>query len=226
MKKWIIGMVAVAGVATMLCGCGGDKTSQTTPAGKDITQKVGQDSFVLLPSNTPGESNDAIVGEGNAQEEAGIRYELAASLPFEEGDDKICAIAYMGDTGAETEENLTAFYAKYFPNISSDSWDILPEIDCGGGQCYLVIPRYKDAVAYVNTMETTLDGQIQVATSEVVKEEAFLVYCNVSPDFPNSEVHFLYGEKHLVVVPRLDEKSGHVEPVQVALDLTMKQAYE
>lgn len=234
MKKVLTEALIILGCVVLLCGCKGKANQGGQSNGTDITKKTGQDSFVLLPTDSPsvgssedGEENrEVLENEGDAQAEADIRYELASMLPFEEGDDKICAIAYMGNNGVAHEENLTAFYSKYFPSIESDNWLVLPEFNCGGGECYLVIPRYRDSVAYVNFLNTTLDGTIGVEKSEVVEHEAFLVYCNVSPEFANSEVHFLYGESQFVVVPRLSAVDGRIEPQQVAMDLTMDTVYE
>ncbi len=210
-------------------GCSDKKSSKQTNK-NDIHDKVGQDIFPLLPTYEPGsvsgESNEVLTNEGDAQQEADIRYELASMLPFTEGDDKICAIAYMGDSGVEHEENLTAFYEKYFPSVESNSWEILPNFDCGGGECYLVIPRYEDTVSYVNMLEKTSEGNIEVVTSRVAEQEAFLVYCNATPEYANAEVNILYGESRLVVVPRLSPVDGRIEPNQVALDLTMEEVYQ
>jgi len=234
MKKRLTEVLVLVCCIALLCGCRGKGSDANTNAESDITNKTGQDSFVLLPTENPtgipsldaGESSDALSGEGDAEAEAGIRYELAAMLPFEEGDDKICAIAYMGDSGAEHEANLTAFYEKYFPTMANDDWLMLPEFDCVGAQCYLVIPRYADCTPFVNFMDFDATGNLAVAKSEPVEQEAFLVYCNASPEYANSEVHFLYQEQHLVIVPRLSALDGKVEPMQVALDLTMDEVYQ
>lgn len=229
MKKRWIGVLLLCCVL-MICGCGKKKTTQTQSEQNDITQKTGQDVFPDLPTFEPGagteESGEVLTEEGDLQQELEIRYDLAAKLPFEAGDDKICAIAYMGDSGEEHEANLTAFYAKYFPDVESSNWEILPNYDCGGAQCYLIIPRYKETVAYVNTLTKSLEGNIEVQCTEIMNQEACLVYCNVAPELANAEVNLLYNDGHFVVVPKLSAIDGRLEPMQVALDLTMEEVYQ
>lgn len=227
MKKIWFGILLACCVVAV-SGCGSKKS--TTQENKvDIHEKKGQDMFPVMESDHPDEvtqeSNEVLENEGDLVHELESRYELATMLPFAEGDDKICAIAYMGNTGAEQEANLTAFYQKYFPTIDSSSWELLPDVNCGGGECFLVIPRYKETYVYVNTIGKNLEGNYEVMLSEAVEKEAFLVYCSVQPEYVNTEIHMIYNDNPFVLVPRFSAVDGRVEPLQVALDLTMEEAY-
>lgn len=227
MKKIRVGILLTCCILAV-CGCSGKKSSRKEVT-NNIQDKVGQDIYPLLPdenTDSDKESSEVLENEGNVQQEAQIRYELASMLPFTEGDDKICAVAYMGNEPENQEQNLTAFYAKYFPSVDSSSWESLPEVNCGGGQCYLIIPRYEDTVINVNVLEKTSEDAFECVKTETIQQEAFLVYCNASDAYANAEIQILYNGSQFVIMPRLSTVSGTVEPMQVALDLTMEAAYQ
>lgn len=225
-KKWM-GIILMCCVLA-LSGCGGKKSS-TKENRTNIHDKKGQDMFPVMASSNPEdgaeESGEILDNEGDLSHELDIRYELSAMLPFTEGDDKICAIAYMGNTGEAQETNLTAFYQKYFPNLDSSCWTELSDIQCGGSECFLVIPRYKETFVYVNTLWENPEGVYEVVLSDAVKQEAFLLYCSVTPEYTNTEVYMNYNNSMAVVVPRFNATDGRMEQLQVALDLTMDEVY-
>lgn len=217
----------------------GNKTDSNQVSSKKENQKKTQTESIqstkpVIPTVTPeaatpvignDEESEILVNEGSAQEEAMIRNTFAAALPFSSGDDKVCAVAYLGNTKEAKEENQNAFYIKYFKDYTKEQLAAIPEVNFGGEECYLIVPRYQESKISLNMMELK-DNRINILRTEEVEAEAFLLYCNPSQEYANAEVSISYGEKNFVIMPRLSDFNHRMENMQIALDLTEESVYQ
>lgn len=202
------------------------KDSATNAGVKAETQALAEsEEEQMLEKDS--EDFEVLDNEGNLAEEAADRSSLAADLPFTEGDDKICAIAYLGDGDKrETGTNLETFCQKYFKKSSEEIKDSVKVIDNKGSQCYLIIPRYKETILKLNCLEMSESGQIEIKETQQVSAEAVLVYCNPSQAYANTEVMLCYESGTYVLMPRISQIDNRMEPMQVALDLTEETVYK
>lgn len=234
MKRKAIIWPMVLSAALLLSGCAcSRKTNSGKSAAEDKKPKpvqteqpkptVSPEAVVLTPGEDEEES-EILTNEGTAEEEAAARNTFAAALPFTSGDDKVCAVAYMGNTEEAQEQNLQNFYKKYFADYPQESLTKIPKLDYGGTECYLIVPRYKESRISLNRMELK-DQYMNLVQTDEVMEEAFLLYCNPSLEYANAEISISYQDKTFVIMPRLDAADHRMENMQVALDLTEESVY-
>lgn len=220
-----IGIVLV--VLALLLAHSASKKADTANTGKQDTRTENSASDQpATASQQAEEETEVLLNEGDAQQELGIRSALAEALPFSEGDDKICAIAYLGEGAENQEQNLASLLQSYLPDTYQEYLDILPVVDYGGTECYLIVSRYQESKVSLNCLEMTDEGRFQTKRTDVVSDGAFLLYCNPSELYANAEVSIRYGEQAYVIMPRLSSIDGRLEQTQVALDLTQEQVYQ
>lgn len=183
------------------------------PETDDVTQNA------LSPEE---EEAEVLPDSADSEEESSIRNNLAKKLPFTAGDDKICAVVYLGRGSRQQEEQLALFHKKYMPEYP------LEELETSvkeGEEAYLVIPRYEQCELSLNVLERQDDGTIHVTADAEHPDGAFIVHCNPSSDFANVEINIAYRAQVHVIVPRLSPLDGQLEEMQVVLDLTDGSVY-
>lgn len=190
---------------------------QHTEASDLIQSETGEDE--PEEETVHEEGAEILQNEGTAEDEALMRSAFSSSLPFTEGDDKVCAIAYLGNSGAVQEENLKLFFERFCPNMTEQQLRAIRTIDYGGSQCYLIIPRYQDSRFAMNCLEQEDNGSFKISRTDVVTEPVFILYCNPA-QYANAEVNITYMDRTYVMMPRLNDGEERMEAMQVALDLT------
>lgn len=217
-------LIAVVVCAVVLSGC--SRGSKTTDPGvskaqnnQNSTAESGGSQEDIDEETVHEEGAEILQNEGTAEDEALMRSAFSMTLPFEEGDDKVCAIAYLGSDGASQEQNLRRFFDRYCPEMTEQQLRAVRTIDYGGSQCYLIIPRYQDSRFSLSCLEQEDNGSFKIGRTDSVSEPVFILYCNPA-QYANAEISIVYMDRTYVMMPRLNTEDGQIEPMQVALDLT------
>lgn len=227
MKKKILPGLLAASCILALAGCGRKAAQEGNPAGSSPPART--ESSVEDPTDDETmekEDTEILPDSADAEEEGALRGELAARLPFSAGDDKICAILYLGKGEEKQQENLKAFFEKYVPEYTLEQIAALPASKKEGEEAYLIIPRYEACSLSVTRLEKQEAGGVKVLEDAEQFQGAFLLYCNPSQDFYNAEVNIAYKAKVHIIVPKLSPPDNRLEPMQPALDLTDEAAYQ
>jgi hypothetical protein len=115
---------------------------------------------------------------------------------------KLLGIFYLG--GIEQDYIYDLVY-KYY---SKDDINKFENIELGGEECYLIVPRYNIKVS-VYKLSMNEDGGTDKELVKTVKEPFFLK-CNISDIFPNSEILFEHKGKEYTYSPYISLKDGSV----------------
>lgn len=216
-------------VVLFLAGCSCDGSQAEKTKGKnDISGKVTSQTANPEPDNVTldglsaeEEEAEVLPDSADSEQEADIREPLAKELPFTAGDDKICAVVYLG-RGEQQTEQLEIFRGRYAPDYPVEG---LETVEMMGEEAYLIIPRYEQSEISLNVLEQKDDGTIQVTTDAAHPDGAFIVHCNPLAQFANVEINIAYNGQVHVIVPVLSALDGHLEEMQVVLDLTDESVY-
>ena len=211
-------------------GCGSKEKKAVQPKKKEPAKKTESATDPVEASGeaaVPEEGLDTEVlpNSADTEEEAAIRGDIAMRLPFSAGDDKICAIVYLGKGREQQEQQLERFFHAYMPEYTKEQMDQLPKVDNGGEEAYLIVPRYKECGLSINFLQKKENGKVEVVFDAQKPEGAFVLYCNPTQDFSNTEVNIGYRANVHVIVPHISSVDGRLEPMQVALDLTDDSVY-
>ena len=134
-------------------------------------------------------------------------------------------VIYLG--GCFDEESLKKSMAKLqtYSNIFTDSEDpnmlvAIKQSEGGdmpyliGEECYLVIPKYKNASVSLKELEITQDGKLQEVENPLLDNNACsgttLVCQNISDIGPNGKITIRYRDEEVEFSPQLSLKDGSV----------------
>lgn len=134
-------------------------------------------------------------------------------------------VIYLG--GANDEENLQATMSKLqtWSNVFENSEDpnllvAIKQSDGGdipyliGEECYLVIPKYKNASVFLKELEITEDGKLKEVDNPYLDSNACsgttLICQNISDIGPNGKITIKYRDDVIEFSPQLSLKDGSV----------------
>ena len=151
---------------------------------------------------------------------------MASGLGLDPYDTKNKAfVIYLG--GANDEENLQATMSKLqtWSNVFKNSEDpnllvAIKQSDGGdmpyliGEECYLVIPKYKNASVSLKELEITEDGKLKEVDNPYLDSNACsgttLICQNISDIGPNGKITIRYRDEVVEFSPQLSLKDGSV----------------
>ena len=130
-------------------------------------------------------------------------------IPFEDG--QLYAAALIG---YQSLEDFPWYQDRYLDGDST------PLHHVSDGEYYLIIPRYPDMhlSLYKNNMETMIPEMF----FEEDDAEPFIIQCNMSDIFADTEIRLEYEGEEAVFTPYVSLKDGAVEIGEKGLNLTKK----
>ncbi len=148
------------------------------------------------------------------------RTQLGKVVDFKADDGLYLAVAYLGygeEQAQKTLEQMAPGYTVDGENLLEE----LPTVECPGEEYYLVIPRYADMAVSVQTLRLDEDGEAQVEQTQQREDaQGFVLKCNASDIFPNSQVVLSYDQWEGEYSPALSLKDGGLMGGEFVLDIT------
>ena len=125
-------------------------------------------------------------------------------------DNALCAMQYIGSRSGYAK-NLRSTYRTFFSDVDQASFDTLQQIDVGGDEVYLVVPRFDLETFSVFSIAIDSNEKVHILKQAAETPMAFLLFCNTTTD-PNAAVSItLKGgdrEQKMRIVMKRDPQTG------------------
>lgn len=144
------------------------------------------------------------------------RYASSFSL----GGDSLCAIVYLGNSEMQAENNFKAACEKYFSGLSEEDISAIKTVGDTGNERYLIIPKYENQKVIANEILPGLNGGYNRKGTIAETEGPFVLRCNISQFFADTELIFRVRKEETALCPRIGSDSKIETGVGKFTDLT------